>query len=140
MFGNVTALVGLHVTGKYMTKHDAHMLQACGLESSQGRTPEMVRGWRAEGGRQRTARERASKARRRFQPRRASAFAAVVAVRAEWDPGGSETSAAAMCATSARSLMRRRARELRMPADERASHATLDWHADQLRPSIIVHY
>ena len=36
MFGNVTALEGLHVTGKYRTKHDAHMLQACGLGSSQG--------------------------------------------------------------------------------------------------------
>jgi len=37
MFGNVTALVGLHVTGKYRDeKHAAHMLQACGLGSSQG--------------------------------------------------------------------------------------------------------
>jgi len=36
MFGNVTALVGLHVTGKYREKHYAHMLQACGLRSSQG--------------------------------------------------------------------------------------------------------
>ena len=35
MFGNVTALEGLHVTGKYRIKHDAHMLQACGLGSSQ---------------------------------------------------------------------------------------------------------
>ena len=35
MFGNVTALVGLHVIGKYRTKHDAQMLQACGLGSSQ---------------------------------------------------------------------------------------------------------
>ena len=34
MFGNVTALDGLRVTGKYRTKHDAHMLQACGLGSS----------------------------------------------------------------------------------------------------------
>ena len=34
MFGNVTALEGLHVTGKYRTKHDAHTLQACGLGSS----------------------------------------------------------------------------------------------------------
>ena len=32
MFGNVTALEGLHVTGKYRTKPDAHMLQACGSE------------------------------------------------------------------------------------------------------------
>ena len=36
MFGNVTAPEGWHVTGKYRTKHDAHMLQACGLGSSQG--------------------------------------------------------------------------------------------------------
>jgi len=35
MFGNVTALEGLHVTGKYRTQHDAHMLQACGMGSSQ---------------------------------------------------------------------------------------------------------
>ena len=35
MFGNVTALVGLHVTGKYRDKkHAAHMLKACGLGSS----------------------------------------------------------------------------------------------------------
>ena len=35
MFGNVTALVGLHVTGKYRDeKHAAHMLQECGLGSS----------------------------------------------------------------------------------------------------------
>ena len=35
MFGNVTALVGLHVTGKYRDeKRDAHMLQACGMGSS----------------------------------------------------------------------------------------------------------
>ena len=34
MFGNVAALEGFHVTGKYGTKHDAHMLQACGLGSS----------------------------------------------------------------------------------------------------------
>ena len=36
MFGNVTALEGLHVTGEYRTQHDAHMLQTCGLVSSQG--------------------------------------------------------------------------------------------------------
>jgi len=36
MLGNVTALVGWHVTGKMQgRKHDAHMLQACGLGSSQ---------------------------------------------------------------------------------------------------------
>ena len=35
MLGNVTALVGLHVIGKYRTKHDAQMFQACGLGSSQ---------------------------------------------------------------------------------------------------------
>ena len=35
MFGNVTALAGLHVTGNTGLKHDAHMLQACGLASSQ---------------------------------------------------------------------------------------------------------
>ena len=34
MFGNVTALEGLHGTGKYRTQHDAHVLQACGLGSS----------------------------------------------------------------------------------------------------------
>ena len=37
MFGNVTALEGSHVTGKIQEqKHAAHMLQACGLGSSQG--------------------------------------------------------------------------------------------------------
>ena len=36
MFGNVTALVGLHVTGKIQElKHAAHLIQACGLGSSQ---------------------------------------------------------------------------------------------------------
>ena len=36
MFGNVTALVGLHVTGIYRDeKHAAHMLQAGGLGFSQ---------------------------------------------------------------------------------------------------------
>ena len=34
MFGNVTTQEGLHVTGRYKTKHDAHILQACGLGSS----------------------------------------------------------------------------------------------------------
>jgi len=34
MFGNTTTLEGLHVAGKYRTKHDALMLQACGLGSS----------------------------------------------------------------------------------------------------------
>ena len=33
MFGDVTALEGLHVIGKCGTTHDAHMLQACGLRS-----------------------------------------------------------------------------------------------------------
>ena len=32
--GHETALEVLHVTGKYRTQHDAHMLQACGLGSS----------------------------------------------------------------------------------------------------------
>ena len=37
MFGNVTALEGLHVTVEIQArKHDAHMRQACGLGSSQG--------------------------------------------------------------------------------------------------------
>jgi len=37
MFGNVTALVGWIYIGKIQEqKHDAHMLQACGLGSSQG--------------------------------------------------------------------------------------------------------
>ena len=31
MFGNVATLEGLHVTGKYRTQHDAHMLQAFSL-------------------------------------------------------------------------------------------------------------
>ena len=36
MFGNVTALQGSHVTGRYRDeKHDAYMRQACGLGSSQ---------------------------------------------------------------------------------------------------------
>ena len=35
MFGDVTALQGLHVAWKYKTQHDAHMLHACGLGSSQ---------------------------------------------------------------------------------------------------------
>ena len=34
MFGSVTALEGLHATGKYRNKHAAHMVQACGLGSS----------------------------------------------------------------------------------------------------------
>ena len=33
MFGTVTALEGLHVTVKYRTQRDVHMLQAYGLES-----------------------------------------------------------------------------------------------------------
>ena len=41
MFGNGTTLVGLNVTGKYRDeKHDAHMLKACGLGSSQVMSPE----------------------------------------------------------------------------------------------------
>ena len=38
MFGNVTALEGLHVAGKYRNRskqHTAHMLHACGLRSLQ---------------------------------------------------------------------------------------------------------
>ena len=38
MSGNVTALEGSHVTGKYRDeKHAAHMHQACGLGSSQAK-------------------------------------------------------------------------------------------------------
>ena len=37
MFGNVTALEGFHETGKYGTKHDAHMRQARGLGSYMNR-------------------------------------------------------------------------------------------------------
>ena len=36
VFGNVTALEGLHVTGKYREKHDAHMLQRLGTQSCTG--------------------------------------------------------------------------------------------------------
>jgi len=42
----VTALEGLHTTGKYRTKHDAHMLQTCGLGSPQ---KPQVRTWKSEG-------------------------------------------------------------------------------------------
>ena len=35
MSGDMSALVLLHVTGKYGTKHEVRMLQACGLGSSQ---------------------------------------------------------------------------------------------------------
>ena len=34
-----TPEVGLHVTGKYRTKHGAHMLQACGRGSSHDLNP-----------------------------------------------------------------------------------------------------
>ena len=48
MFGNVTAPVGLHVTGKYRTQRDAHMLQACGLGSSQEPFPVSSPPWYRE--------------------------------------------------------------------------------------------
>jgi hypothetical protein len=40
MFGNVIALEGSHVIGKYRDeKHVAHMRQACGLDPSQVMSP-----------------------------------------------------------------------------------------------------
>ena len=45
MFGNVTALEGLHVTGKYR----AHNLQACGLGSSHETTQQPLRFARTSG-------------------------------------------------------------------------------------------
>ena len=43
--GDVTALEGLHVTEKYRTNHDAHMLQACGLGSPQVMPDSMCGVW-----------------------------------------------------------------------------------------------
>ena len=46
MFGNVTALAGLHVPGKYRTKHDAHT-GSSGMASGVQHREEAPCRWRA---------------------------------------------------------------------------------------------